>query len=297
MISIDNLVSYLADKGYKITSRTIKYYIERDLLPVTSKTGGYREGVRLVFPDRDKVLSKILKIFELKGRGYKLSDIEHQFREDDRKRKKFEHEEFLKSFVHINGRIYKVFKQAPDGDKFKSFVNATDLLSREVCNDSGVFKFCSFIDAQGDVLEIERCGLFLSPYILRNGDFFYDTRRVFEVVAWITLHREYDISWDILESLSKKHFENLDKYYHWPNADGVRFSVSYISFLKALRLNAFGSRLEGFIESLHSRISTSDDRCDYRYGDVDLFITDFLSDRCAFVSSPFQDSEDFLKKF
>ena len=105
-ISINELTGEMIDRGYKITPRTIRHYIEKGLLPKVRKQGGYKEGVRLVFEDKEKALDTLVKIYSLKGKGYKLSDIKKEMNEERIKKLKNKTKSHFDLFIEQVGHFF-----------------------------------------------------------------------------------------------------------------------------------------------------------------------------------------------
>ena len=93
-----------------------------------------------------------------------------------------------------------------------------------------------------------------------------------------------------------------NKYWFWPKPDNVRFSMEEIKVLKRRQFN----KLPGLILSYF--IGTKDNffkleggndwsvRWDYPYDNTQMFISDFLKGKCAFVRESFVDFTTFLAK-
>lgn len=298
MISINDLVKELIGKGYKIRPRTIKYYIEQGLMPEPKKQGGYREGVRLVFPDKEEALARLVKIFELKGRGFKLSEIDKFLKDQKREKAPSKHKEYLKSFIEVGGRFYQILKREPDGESQKYADSLKDILTD--------------LEDKKDADEVEGQGFFITPYMYQNR-VVYHLDMLIEPLSWIELRRKYGIKWHILQALFEKHKKNFDRDVHWPDPDGVRFSEAWIGYHRQWALNFFGSHLVEYIKGIHEGFldEWGDDDSfilDFKYRNMDIFIKDFLSGKCAFVPPPYGGRDDqgftpfggpalFLKKF
>lgn len=298
MISINELAKELLSKGYKVTPRTIKFYIERGLLPKPKKQGGYREGVRLIYQDKEEALTKLLQIFELKGRGFKLSEIAEALKKQGREEAFNRHRAYLKRFKEINEHFFFTLGNAPDGQRYKYGDSLKDFLTDP--------------DVKNDANEVEKRGFFKTPYIYENR-VVYDLDILIAPLSWIELKQKYAIEWNILEELFKKHKENFHKSVKWPNVDGVRFSEAWIGYHRQWALNFFGSHLLEYIKGIYEGFldEWGDDDSfilDFKYRAVTLFVEDFLSGNCAFVPPPYGGSDNqgfepfggpllFLKKF
>jgi len=75
MITIDELTTIMIKNGYKIKKSQIRYYIRLGLMTETKKVGGYKTGVKLYFVNEKETVERLELIFELKGKGWELSEI------------------------------------------------------------------------------------------------------------------------------------------------------------------------------------------------------------------------------
>jgi len=294
MVSINELVKQLINKGYKTTPRAIKYYIEQGLMPKPEKRGGYREGVRLVFPDKEEALARLFKIFELKGRGFKLSEIEEFLKDEKRKEGASKLWDYFKSFVEIDGRFYLILEKEPDGKRYKY----ADCLKNALIDLDRESEFLHHLD------EVEGRGLFVTPYMYQKK-IVYDLDMMTLPLSWVELRRQYDFEWDVLEAIFKKHIHNFDRDFHWPNLDSVQYLKAWVGFHRQWALNFFGADLieyinwiqKDFLDAWEDEDMFSTRILDFKYSNINIFIEDFLSGNCAFVPSPFGGSDWSFKPF
>jgi DNA-binding transcriptional MerR regulator len=282
MTSLNDLAKELKYKGYKVTPRTIKYYIEVGLLPKPTKQGGYREGVRLVYADKEAVLARLINICQFKGRGYKLAEIAEIIKKQGREEASRKHAAYLKRFKEIDGQFYFAMENAPDGKRYQYGDSLKELFSDP--------------DSKIDVEEVERRGFFKTPY--RHGSrVVYDLDIMVAPLSWIELKQTYGIEWDILERLFKKHTENYSRFVHWPNPDGVRFSDTWVGYHRQWALNFFGCHLVEYVKGISAGFLDEWDEdesliLDYKYTDIALFLEDFLLGNCVFVPPPYGAPDD-----
>ncbi len=71
--TLDKIVNNLSAEGYKITKRTFQFYVQAGLLPKGSRQGQKTGGVKFYYPF--SVIETIKWIFELKSKGFNLSEI------------------------------------------------------------------------------------------------------------------------------------------------------------------------------------------------------------------------------
>ena len=81
-MTLKQLTTRIQRKGYRVSERTIKYYSEIGLIPKSTgccpKCG---EQIDLHFSNSrftEESFKVLVKIFELKGRGYKLKEIKEE---------------------------------------------------------------------------------------------------------------------------------------------------------------------------------------------------------------------------
>ncbi len=297
MVTIDELVGELANRGYRITHRAVKYYLDLGLLPQPDKRGGYGQGVRLVFPDKGVVLAKLLRIFELKGRGYKLSEIRHLILEEHCKEAIEKKREELKRYIKIQDRFYFVIDDLDSSrgrySKYSTNSLSSILLSPEVMEMHEPTKFnLDFVESACE--ELETRGLYLPTHLYQNQSA-YRLAAMYEAYGCLDIRREWDIEWDLFESLLKKHSENLSKYFYWPVPDNVRISEASIGFMQRNLLNQFGIWLGGYLSAIRDGFIS--DSFHSRYDNVYIFIRDFLAGDCAFVPFTEYQNTHFLLTF
>jgi DNA-binding transcriptional MerR regulator len=284
MISLNDLAKEFNGRGYKLTPRAIKYYVERGLLPKPMKQGGYREGVRLIYKDKEAILDRLQQVFLLKGRGFKLEEIAKILKRQGRGKVLKQRRAYLKRFKEANGHFYFTLENAPDGKRYKY--------------GESLKEFFPDPDIKKDADDVERRGLFKTPYMYRNRAV-YDLDMLIDApYPWIELKQKYAIEWNILEALFKKHKENYCHFVHWPNPDGIRFSEAWVGYHRQWAHNFFGLHLIEYIKGIHVRFIDEWDKdysfiLDYKYRDLALFIEDFLSGNCAFVPEPYGGPEGY----
>lgn len=298
MITINELADELAAENYKVTPRMIKNWLGMgDMLPQPEKHGGYREGVRLVFPDKNKIKSRIIKICELKGRGFTLSEIKTLLRDEICKDALMKRKEQLKDYVKADGRFYRILRKP-----YSNIIVADSL--RSAWDKSEFFRLnANVLKARNwdGFDEVEQRGLYVTPYLYENQPG-YSEFEMYMVHSWMKLRREHDIEWDTQERLFMRHMKKFDKYFYLPDPDNVRFSTACIGFMKRAELNQFGGYLETYIDQIRKgfvKISEGELTIswDFEYKNVDVFIKEFLAGKCAFVPCLHADSSVFLKKF
>lgn len=301
MITISALAEKMDAKGYKVTPTTIKYYVSEGLLPPTDKMGGYREGVKSFFDNEEEVVERLTKIFQLKGRGFKLAEIRAHLREADRAKAIKIRAEFLKRFrLFKNEYVLEIDDFHREASRIilaDSFSDAfqpsnIDMITAELQQEWSSQIFHPITDWPS---RIESLGLFRlttvheDKFAIRLDQFRYAS-------YWVAIHREYMIAWDVLDAINKKHIQNFDTYIMFPEIDNKRFTAEHIGYLRQSELNYFGITLHEYLKSIKSS-STHFFRSGYNeqnelqvqvdwdseYDDVNIFIDDFLHGRCAFV--------------
>ncbi len=306
MVTINDIVDEMTSKGYKITNRTIKYYLERNLLPQPEKQGGYREGVKLVFPDKEEVLARLYRIFELKGRGYTLSEIKKTIERERAKELAGKRSEYLQGFIERDGRFYN--KSSSTNLLIPQDNLERILLSGEVPSFSRETEKLNKLEpiASYHFEQIEKSGAVL-PIFLIGDKPAYDEFDIPPIVYWLLLRLEYDIEWDIIEALVNKHAENFDRYVFLPEPDGIRFSREFIGWHRQFKLNLLGGLFFEYLELIEDGFMSvggfadSELTCFWgaEYETLGAMIDDFLRGKCAFVPNLFTSNQQefFLKRF
>lgn len=310
MASINDLVNELQNKGYEVTDSTVKYYIRQGLLPEPVKTGGYQEGVRLLF-DKNKAISRLLRIFELKSQGFKLSEIKSEFKTELLKDAMIKHKELLNSFVEadIDGFYFSPLENKPDDLRYIFAKSLGACISPEIRKEHRLYECGSLYDNESDADMFEEHRLYVTPYVYDNK-LVYDLKDMYMPAAWIRLFAEYIHELDTLLDLFNKHKENLAKHSNWPDPDGEKFTEAWIRYNQQQEFNQFGCILEEYLEYInnitrggsyltggYSEGLRLEARWDFIYKDPFKFIKDFLSGHCAFVPYPVGIPGYFLKKW
>jgi DNA-binding transcriptional MerR regulator len=292
-------------KGYRITPYGVKYYIQNKLLPTPIKqSGGYKQGVRLIFPDPAEALTQLQRIFELKGLGYKLAEIKKVIKKEAEERFRGKQKRKLEKFIEINDQFFCKLNDRAEIDKLK--VDPEEPWTDDL--EKVLFKYLDPITVvKGDAEKIINHKLHIPLYLYRNKPV-YLHNDIYEALAWVSLRREHDIAWDTLEALNNQHIKNFDKHFFLPEADGVKFSPNWINSIRQKQLNQFGWMVENYIgkiinettETLSMKWENFGEPVthfwDYEYRDKDSFINDFLDGRCAFVPTHDAHIRYFLKK-
>ena len=302
-VTIREVVQTMVSRGYKVSERTLKYYCDLGLLPEPGKEGGYKSGVRLVFPDEDAVLSQLAKIFELKGRGFKLSEIRESFANEEAKAALQLRKRSLKQYHEINGRYY---------------FHLDDVLGRLIGDRNSPYRYA---DSMGALLDefikvrvpasrdfVEKCtdevemkGLYITPWSYK-GVLVYEIDDLYRAKHWIKLKTEYSFEWETLVSLYKKHLKNMKKYFFWPEPDGVRFSELSIKWKIQNYANLLGIKIWDYVQYIRTGGVLIDldspgfFSWDARYESVDDFVEDFLRGHCAFVPGHDEGQDMFLNR-
>lgn len=297
MITINELVEKLGNEGYKITPRTVKHYIDQGLLSRPWKHGGYKEGVRLVFEDEDLVLSELKEVFRLKGLGYKMSQINKAF--SDRRRAKALEEKkiYLKRYIKSKGKYYfkleesrikaRTWNNRREYPRYIKASNLAELINDDIYKEYELSECGNLETIKKDANKVEKLGLWIPQYFYKNKPI-YDNSDWFNPLRWIKLRREYDFDWSLLKQLFVKCVENEAKYFFWPEPDAVGFRID---FSRQSLLNGSGSRI------FETVLDFTDSFSNRPYENVNDFINDFLSGKCAYVPTFFEDDPIILKKF
>jgi hypothetical protein len=275
------------------------------LLPPPIKQGIYRGGVSLIFLDKEMIISVLARIYELKGLGYAIKEIKKVIIDERQRTIEMERKEDLVKYIEIDGRYYINSKNEPDNIFFLC-TNLPDIIlsNEKVIKDLEIDKIATVDHIKRDAAEIASRGLYV-PRCAFNRKAVYNIHDLSAPAQWIVLRRKYGLSWDVLEGIYKKQRENLSKYIFWPEPDGIKFSREKIGYLKQYQLNEFGGHLLEYIEMISGNLNSelqdefSGLYWDYKYDDIQNFIDDFLSGRCAFVPYIFSSMDDriyILKK-
>ena len=277
MATIPDLVERMTADGYKLTARKIKYYIEIGLLRKPLKVAAYRKGVHFEYPNEEYIIERLKRIFELKGRGYKLKEIKEILLEEDVKEVAKESAKLHKRFIHHDRKVYRQVNSA-NLDKLQFHI-APGVKSLAI--DLGITSIDPKIDI-GDAAMIDKYGLFFPLRIEEKGIHVFELNKDLELLAaWAQLRNEFGIEWKTLKALCDQHRENLSRYVFWPN-----WSEEVVSWHTRRITNNFPIRLSGYVDRIvkprlfpgYGRVAS-----DYKYQTLDLFIDDFLEERCAFV--------------
>jgi len=305
-MTIQELVERMTSAGFKITPRTVKFYIERGLLPEPVKRGGYGEGVRLVFEDPEKAVERLQFIFSLKGRGFKLSEIRSEIDKLEEAERLLRAKTELERYVEIEGRVY--YDLGPVSEDKRLSCQRLDILLRESGPNQYDLASCGPLELWWEASkQVQALGLCLPQYV-SEGALLYDEEALFGPSSWVLLHLEYGLDWDLLRELFEVSKKNLDQFFHWPEPDGERFSSLSIRWARQESENELGIPLKNYLEWMSNGFSLGGDfpffgavNPSYRYTKQDDFVSDFISGRCAFVPMYPSDSGDraemFLKKF
>ncbi len=302
-ITINEIVDRMTEEGYRLTARTVKYYIEKGLLPETEKTGGYKEGVKLLFSDENLVFSKLKKIFKLKGKGYTLSEIKIDFEKDLQVVARERHIENLKKYVQVEGRYYIDLSNSNFQEDDRMIIAKNIIEFVEKWNKISLYRESRIPNA--DYSQIEIRSLF-------HPIFYFKEKLVWREIDGtiignlVELHTEYDYEWDVLEKLYMKHIENSQNYLHYPEIDNVRFTEEWLgwkrsdenqdfwgelkSFLNYIRTNAFSNFRSSFDSGEASPL------WDSKYDNANDFISDFLKGHCVFLRGSDGSGMQFLKR-
>ncbi len=310
-ITVKEITDELRSLGIRTSEDTLKYYLGLGLLPKPDKEGGFREGVRLVFPDREEALSFARRIYELKGLGYKLSEIKEEFRKERRAKIYERRKKSLDNFVEFEGYVYLNIPSGSSEGIFAS--NLGNTVTQEFYTNFR--EWGRFDDLVKSMNMIEEKGFCLAEKIY-DSKRFYDDFILNECASgWMLLRYEWGIDWDMMQSLSQKHCENIDHFFFWPDPDGKVFSDMSIRFMKQQALTEFGWMLNKYFEKVHNGDGALQEdhshdirfvrwSWDYLYENTSDMIEDFLTGKCAFVprygGEIFDDTpknDVFLKRF
>ncbi len=294
MPTIREIVDDLVGEGYRITARTVKYYIDAGLIPAPDKEGGYKEGVRLVFKNGKIAKERIKRIYELKGRGYKLSEISEALIEED-KTKYFQRvANWLSIYVERDGRFFFEMIDVREepcavAESLVSLFTDPDNEKRSEYARYIVRRSAYKIDTKSytDFAEVEGRGLIV-PTDMINGRTAYDSS-IECAIDYIYLHHNYDLSWNTIESLHKQHIKNFDNYIPLPEADGKRFTREWIGWYRQSELNKFGKYVLEYLTKMANGFAYKPSirlkrYWDSAYDDLDSFVSDFLESKCAFFA-------------
>ncbi len=292
MPTIREIVDDLVMEGYRITARTVKYYIDAGLIPIPDKEGGYKEGVRLVFKNGKVAKDRIKRIYELKGKGYKLSEISEALIEEDKTKYFHRTTEWLGNFVEREGKFF--FTIESEDERIDKVDSIASLMADPANRARGEYLLNrlngspSKIDfMRNDFIEIEKRNL-VTPINLVKNKASYEISTFSAGVDYILLHRRYDLSWDTIEALHKQNARNFDKYIALPEIDNKRFTREWLGWYRQYELNKFGiyalqyldRMADGFARKGSTRLLRYWDSV---YEDVDTFVSEFLEGKCAFL--------------
>ncbi|MDQ5987908.1 MAG: hypothetical protein CSYNP_03656 [Syntrophus sp. SKADARSKE-3] len=293
-LTTKQLAEELKSRGYRIAERTIKLYHSNGLLPEATKKGEYMKGVSLVFPD--EALDDLLRIFELKGRGFPLKDIKKDLEEMRWQKLIAAYRKKLSQYVKIDGRYYVHHTNLDPryygvfGNLWEAvFAEETEWAKHKSSRPPGLSEEAMF--------EIENRGLW-QAFRLFEGKVVYDIHLAcIESQPWIRLNYEYGFSWDLLTAIFRKHEDNSYKYVLYPSIDGIRFSEESIGVDRRVLLNEFGENLLPYFEFLNGGefIQYGELVRHDRYESIKEFIDAFLSGECAFV--PDMENREYRKLF
>lgn len=315
-LTIKEVVEKMRADGYKLTENTLKYYLSKDLLPEPKKIGKYGKGVKLVFREENEILSRLRKIFELKGKGYKLSDISKEIEREKIEELYEERKKELNGYFEKDGNFYEELDLPPTWEKhnilevagddlrtiraFSTYDPSNFLFHDATYERSGLRRIGKGGRPVNALKEVLQRGLFATT-LTNHGNLIYLLKDFEDYISpWIKLIEEYPIELPVLEALSNKHKENLQNLCYWPEPDGVRFTVEYIENAKRIHLNGLGGMIlnyitwirEGFVAvfsdgglgGFFSPPPVLSFVSDFKYDSVDGFIEAFLQGECAFVS-------------
>jgi DNA-binding transcriptional MerR regulator len=304
-LSINDLCHYMERMGYRITPYGVKYYIQNKLLPTPIKqSGGYKKGVRLIFPDSAETLTQLKRIFELKGLGYKLAEIKKVVKEEADERFRDKQKRIQEKFIEINGQYVRVLDDEAEIDKRKNDPDEpwTDDLEKVL------FDFLHYVPVvKGDSVNVIDRKLHLPMYLYQDKPVYLNDD-IHEALSWVSLRREQDITWDTLEALKKKHIENYETHFFLPDVDGIKFSQNRVNWIRQRHLNEFGLMLDNYIGKIINKTIDSlsmkwenfgepvTSFWDHEYGNIDSFINGFLEGKCTFVPTYDANIRYFLKK-
>ncbi len=140
--TIKDIVNELTDKGYRTNEANLRYYHSLGLLPESEKVGIYQGGVSLIFPDKDRAINTVLRIFEFKGRGYKLSEIGEILKAEREKQEEEACKSELKQYKEVNGKYFLYYDKQPDVyqpiKRLRDILSVKELMDecRHACEDS-----------------------------------------------------------------------------------------------------------------------------------------------------------------
>lgn len=322
-ISFEELAQEMRRQGFKITSRTIrKYTLDDMLMPDTVKAGGYRQGVKRVFPDRVGAIERLRRILELRGKGYTIFEILRTFEDEDNDRAIRRRKNDLKCYILKNGRYYYQLTKKYNSILFQAASNITELFKtllesniEEVELFKVSYKNSKIIYRQGkiyweDLKQIEKLSLFHPTFIYKDK-FVYNISKLSvndltSIEYWYRLKREYKIDFYTLVRIHKRLEWNLKKYFFLPEPDGERFSNAMNGWKRQAQLNKFIIIFFNYLDDIGygrrvfsgNNEKTEGDFFEWNseYLSVDEFISDFLNGKCAFVPA-MEGLHPFLKRF
>ncbi|MBT3368608.1 MAG: MerR family transcriptional regulator [Nitrospina sp.] len=305
---IQDVVERMVSEGFKLTPRTLTFYVEQGLLPQPEKRGGYKKGVRLAFREEDaaRAIRTLYLIFSLKGKGYKLAEIKDEIDRLYQDEKALNMKSKLDRYVEINDRVY--YEKGLRSEHGLPSYTRLD----EVLGDEGPYRpdlsECGSLDM---ILEASRrvqaLGL-CHPLYVCKGVLIYDEGEGYAPGSWVILNLRYMINWDVLLQLFKVSVENLKKYFYWPNPSGKTCSHLSIRWMQQESENEVGLMLQHYIEWMEEGFPLGElypnfglVNYSFRYSSRAEFIEEFIAGKCAFV--PIYPDEDgkrgvlFLKRF
>jgi len=305
---IQEVVDRMTSEGFKITPRTITFYVERGLLPRPDREGGYRKGVRLAFKEEDEalVMKSLYLIFALKGKGYKLSEIKAELDRLAEEDLALKLKSNLDRYVEIDGRVYYALGHLSEHDLLSR--GRLDVLLRVVGPYQYSLEDCGGLDLIIETSRrVQEFGL-CCPKYLSGESLLYDEDELFGPSSWVILNLEYMIDWDVLIKLFNVSISNLRRYFYWPTPNGKTSSILSIRWMQQESENQVGIVLKNYIEWLHQGFPLGelypffgDLNPSFKYSNKDKFIKEFVSGKCAFVPTYPDDNVDrgelFLKRF
>ncbi|NPU86362.1 MAG: MerR family transcriptional regulator [Syntrophaceae bacterium] len=283
-ITIKGIVQEMTARGYKVTARTIRHYLEMGLLPEPIKKGTYLHGVSLIFPEPEEALSAISRIYELKAKGYKLADIQKTITSEKWENAIVDQRHKLSKYIEVNGKYYREMDSVED--RYMHFVDVWDAIHSKSSIWS-IRKLALPKLPREVIVGLEEKGIF-QPTEIYKGKQYYDKQHYYiQLIPCIGLVRD-DFNIDFLASLFNQHQRNLDKYVYWPEVDNIRYSIESINYMKRSMLNWFGFSLSDYLGFLNN-VNTKRDFKRYEeaihdiYPNTEDFIDNFLKGNCAFV--------------
>lgn len=288
----------LKQHGIKTTVRIIKGMAEKGWLDPYSKAGGYRQGVRLYFDDKQRAIDGIKHIYDLRGLGYKDSEIDEVVMQIQVSRNLKEVEEYITAFVIHDGKPYKlntfpnrklpygvlfalgdVLTVHPSGEKItEKYLRDADKALRRFNISPDLFD------------EIQKRELIAQVDIVNEKPFFWYSEVLEPILSYVGLNMKYGLAWDTIDAIIKRVEGHINRYIFFPEIDEKTFTDAYVRWLQRKFLNCFSCYFESYLEKIDSKFKNIDSNryyilMDYcsRYDSVEAFVADFIDGKCAFV--------------